>query len=143
SPLPITPVQASIAQIGKLKAADPGVDITSRDIGSCNNPTFVAGHPERNYLAEIAPQPDPCDQAGQGPCTDSKVVLVLPNTGPGGGSSSSSAGQGPGAGSTAGSTGKSAAGSAATAKGTTAKGLATGQAATGPGGAAPAAGARD
>ncbi len=118
SPLPINLVQASIDQIGKLKAADPGVDITSRDIASCNNPTFVAGHPERNYLAEIAPQPDPCDQAGQGPCTDSKVVLVLPNTGPGGGSSSSSAGQG----STAGSTGKSAGGGAGTAKGTTAKG---------------------
>ena len=139
SPLPINLVQASIDQIGKLKAADPGVDITSRDIGSCNNPTFVAGHPERNYLAEIAPQPDPCDQAGQGPCTNSKVVLVLPNTGPGGGSSSASAGQGPAAGLTAGSTGKSA-GGVATAKGTTAKGSAAGKATTGPGGTAQAAG---
>ncbi|MEA2500929.1 MAG: phosphate transport system substrate-binding protein [Actinomycetota bacterium] len=141
SPLPINLVQASIDQIGKLKAADPGVDITSRDIASCNNPTFVAGHPERNYLAEIAPQPDPCDQAGQGPCTDSKVVLVLPNTGPGGGgSSSSSAGQGPTAGSAAGSTGSSAGGAAGTAKGATARGSAAGKATAGPGGSSQAAG---
>jgi hypothetical protein len=141
SPLPINLVQASIDQIGKLKASDPGVDVTSRDIASCNNPTFVAGHPERNYLAEIAPQPDPCDQAGQGPCTDSKVVLVLPNTGPGGGgSSSSSAGQGPTAGSAAGSTGSSAGGAAGTAKGATARGSAAGKATAGPGGSSQAAG---
>ena len=98
---------------------------------------------EINDLDEIAPQPDPCDQAGQGPCTDSKVVLVLPNTGPGGGNSSSSAGQGPGAGSTAGSTGKSAGGSAATDKGTTAKGSATGKATSGPGGNVASAKARN
>jgi phosphate transport system substrate-binding protein len=140
SPLPINLVQASIDQIGKLKAADPGVDISSRDVASCNNPTFVAGHPERNYLAEIAPQPEPCDQAGQGPCTDSKVVLVLPNTGPGGGNSSASAGQGSSAASTAGSTGKSG-GPAATAKGTTARGATgNGRATTGPGASALAAG---
>lgn len=141
SPLPINLVQASIDQIAKLKAADPGVDISSRDVASCNNPTFVAGHPEINYLAQIAPQPDPCDQAGQGPCTDSKVVLVLPNTGPGGGSSSASASHGLSAGSTAGSTGKSTAGPAATAKGATARGTTgNGRATSGPGASASAAG---
>jgi phosphate ABC transporter phosphate-binding protein len=145
SPLPINLVQASIDQIGKLKAADPGVDITSRDVASCNNPTFVAGHPERNYLAEIAPLPDPCDQSGQGPCTDTKVVLVLPGTGPGGGSggSSSSAGQGPTAGASGGATAKGSTGPTsgpATAKGSTSKGQA-GQAKTGSAGNSLAAGA--
>jgi phosphate ABC transporter phosphate-binding protein len=144
SPLPINLVQASIDQIGKLKAADPGVDITSRDVASCNNPTFVAGHPERNYLAEIAPLPDPCDQSGQGPCTDTKVVLVLPGTGPGGGGSTSSAGQGPAAGasagvSTKGSTGSSASAGPGTAKGSTTKSLA-GQAKAGSAGGSVGAG---
>ena len=51
------------------KTADPGVDLTQRDVTTCNNPTFVAGHPTSNYLAEIAPLPPACDKAGAGPCT--------------------------------------------------------------------------
>jgi phosphate ABC transporter phosphate-binding protein len=144
SPLPINLVQDSIDQIGKLKAADPGVDIASRDVASCNNPTFIAGHPERNYLAEIAPQPDPCDQSGQGPCTDTRTVLVIPGTPGSGGGSTSGGGQGSASGGSAsgGSGGSASAGSSgSTARGTTgatngkatAKGSTTGK---GPGGSA-------
>jgi len=69
SPLPINLVEASFAQTNLLKAADPGVDLTARDVTTCHNPTFVAGQPTRNYLAEIAPQPASCDRVGAGPCT--------------------------------------------------------------------------
>jgi ABC-type phosphate transport system substrate-binding protein len=68
SPLPINLVQASFQQIAKLHTADSGVDLTNRDVSTCNNPTFVAGQPTRNYLAEIAPQPLLCAKDGQGPC---------------------------------------------------------------------------
>jgi phosphate transport system substrate-binding protein len=68
SPLPINLVQASFQQIAKLHTADAGVDLTNRDVSTCNNPTFVAGQPTRNYLAEIAPQPLSCAKDGQGPC---------------------------------------------------------------------------
>ena len=67
SPLPLNLVQAGFEQLAKLKAADPTVDLTDRDVTSCNNPTF-AGEPSRNQLAEIAPQPAACDKAGEGPC---------------------------------------------------------------------------
>ncbi len=69
SPLPLNLVQASFEQTNKLQAADPKVNLTSRNVSTCHNPTFVAGQPNRNYLAEIAPQPAACDQAGQGPCS--------------------------------------------------------------------------
>jgi ABC-type phosphate transport system substrate-binding protein len=68
SPLPINLVQASFEQTNKLKAADPKLDLTSRNVSTCNNPTFVAGHPEINHLAQIAPLPPACDKAGSGPC---------------------------------------------------------------------------
>lgn len=69
SPLPRNLVQASFDQIGKLKRADPRVDITKRDVTTCNNPTFDPRNPNRNYLAEIAPRPPSCDQKDQLPCT--------------------------------------------------------------------------
>jgi len=69
SPLPINLAQASFDQVGKLKEADSAVDLDKRDIKNCGNPTFVAGQPSRNYLAEIAPQPQPCDRDGAGPCS--------------------------------------------------------------------------
>jgi phosphate transport system substrate-binding protein len=95
SPLPINLVQASFDQTNLLKAADPGVDITKRDVTTCQNPTFVAGHPEVNRLAQIAPIPPSCDKQGQGPCgTD--------NTGTGGPGGSGGAGGNSGAGSNAG-----------------------------------------
>jgi phosphate transport system substrate-binding protein len=69
SPLPINLVTAGFSQIAKLRNADANVDLSQRDVSTCNNPTFVAGQPTRNYLAEIAPQPISCDKDGQGPCT--------------------------------------------------------------------------
>ena len=68
SPLPLNLVQASFAQLDQLATADPGVDLTNRDVTRCNNPTFVAGDLKRNKLAEIAPQPASCDKQGEGPC---------------------------------------------------------------------------
>src|SRR5450631_31502 len=79
SPLPINLVQASFDQVNKLKVADPAVDITRRDVSTCSNPTFVAGQPTRNYLAEIAPLPPPCDKVGAGPCTGALNYAILGN----------------------------------------------------------------
>ncbi|MEN3310130.1 MAG: phosphate transport system substrate-binding protein [Micromonosporaceae bacterium] len=102
SPLPLILVQRGFDQVQKLKSADPGVDIQRRDVSTCNNPTFVAGHPEQNYLAQIAPVPPACDQAGQGPCSSGGST--------GGGSSGGGSGSGSGSGSGAG-TGSGAGGS--------------------------------
>lgn len=82
SPLPINLVQASFDQVAKLKQADPNVDLTKRDVTTCHNPTFVAGQPKRNYLAEIAPLPPSCDRIGAGPCTaDAGIVNGNPTKG--------------------------------------------------------------
>lgn len=68
SPLPLNLVQAGFEQIGKLKTADPAVDLANRDVKSCNNPTFDGKNLSKNKLAEIAPQPAACDKQGEGPC---------------------------------------------------------------------------
>jgi phosphate transport system substrate-binding protein len=68
SPLPLNLVQAGFDQIAKLKAADPAVDLTDRDVRSCNNPTFDGKNLSKNKLAQIAPQPAACDKVGAGPC---------------------------------------------------------------------------
>jgi phosphate transport system substrate-binding protein len=68
SSLPLNLVTASFQQIGKLKQADPKLDLTTQNPANCNNPTFDKAHPNRNHLAEIAPQPAACDRAGAGPC---------------------------------------------------------------------------
>ena len=81
SPLPVNLAQASFDQINKLKAADSSVDLTKRDISNCGNPTFVAGQPKRNYLAEIAPQPAACDKNGAGPCTTTTTYNANPSKG--------------------------------------------------------------
>lgn len=81
SPLPINLAQAAFEQVNKLKTADPNVDITKRDISTCGNPTFVEGQPNRNYLAEIAPQPAACDRSGAGPCTETVAVNGNPQGG--------------------------------------------------------------
>jgi hypothetical protein len=79
SPLPVNLVEAGFGQIEKLKAADPAIDLNERNITTCANPTFVEGHPNTNYLAEIAPLPPACDRTGAGPC----AAGVTPNgTGP-------------------------------------------------------------
>jgi len=79
SPLPINLVQASFDQTNKLKAADSGVELDRRDATTCKNPTFVAGEPSRNYLAEIAPAPADCDKAGAGPCAAGTSEAVTEN----------------------------------------------------------------
>jgi ABC-type phosphate transport system substrate-binding protein len=68
SPLPVNLVEAGFGQIAKLQAADPGVDLSNRDISTCGNPTFVASDPSENYLAQIAPMPLACDKIGAEPC---------------------------------------------------------------------------
>jgi phosphate transport system substrate-binding protein len=51
SPLPVNLVEAGFGQIQKLQQADPNVDLTNLNINTCNNPTFVPGQPNTNYLA--------------------------------------------------------------------------------------------
>jgi ABC-type phosphate transport system substrate-binding protein len=68
SSLPINLVQAGFGQLAKLKQADPAVDLTDRDVTTCNNPTFDKADPARNLLAEKALFPVPCSRAGSGPC---------------------------------------------------------------------------
>jgi phosphate transport system substrate-binding protein len=68
SPLPLNLVQAGFQQIAKLKQADPNVNLTNRDVTTCNNPTFVKGNLSENHLAQIAPMPAACDKQGAGPC---------------------------------------------------------------------------
>ncbi len=111
SPLPVNLVEAGFGQIAKLQQADPGVDLTERNVDTCNNPTFVLGQPDENYLAQIAPLPPACDHTGAGPCADG----ITPN---GIGSTPTSSGTYPGV------TATSAAGgsSAGTTAGSTAKG---------------------
>ena len=86
SPLPLNLVQAGFEQLGKLGAADPGVELQNRDATRCNNPTFVAGDLSRNRLAEIAPQPQACDKTGAGPCLGAGQDLDGGGGGGGGGS---------------------------------------------------------
>ncbi len=121
SPLPVNLVEAGFGQINKLQQADPGVDLTAENINTCNNPTFVLGQPNTNYLATIAPLPPACDKLGAGPC----AAGVTPN---GIGATPTSSGSYPGSASS----GKAAAGAAAAA-GTAG---ATGAGASGAGGAA-------
>jgi len=68
SPLPLNLVQAGFEQLGKLKVADPAIDIKNRDVRSCNNPTFNGRDLGTNRLAQVAPAPATCDKVGQGPC---------------------------------------------------------------------------
>ena len=67
SPLPLNLVTAGFSQIAQLKKADPAVDLTDRDVTTCNNPTFDGKNPNKNLLAEIAPPPAACDEDGRGP----------------------------------------------------------------------------
>jgi phosphate transport system substrate-binding protein len=71
SPLPINLVEASFQQTNLLHKADKNVQLSNENVTTCHNPTFVAGHPDENYLAKIAPEPPLCDKVGQGPCNGS------------------------------------------------------------------------
>ena len=68
SPLPVNLVSAGFQQIAELKKADPKVNLTNRDVKSCNNPTFDGKNPSKNVLAEKAPFPPACDKATSAPC---------------------------------------------------------------------------
>lgn len=68
SPLPLNLVQAGFQQLAKLGKADKNVDLSNRDVRSCNNPTFDGKNLGNNKLAQIAPQPAACDKVGAGPC---------------------------------------------------------------------------
>ncbi len=109
SPLPVNLVQAAFGQIQQLQTAAPTIDLTNLNILTCDNPTFVLGQPNENYLAQIAPMPPACDAAGAGPC----AAGVTPN---GIGSTPTSSGSYPG---TSGETAAGSAGSSATSGGTT------------------------
>jgi phosphate transport system substrate-binding protein len=119
SPLPVNLVEAGFGQLQKLQTADPAVDLASMNILTCNNPTFVLGQPNTNYLATIAPMPPACDKQGAGPCAAGVtpngigITVYVSGTYPG---STSSSGAGPGAKSGA------ATGGAATSAGSTAAG---------------------
>jgi hypothetical protein len=69
SPLPINLVEASFQQMNLLHTADSKVVLGNENVTTCNNPTFIAGKPTVNHLAQIAPQPPACDKQGAGPCT--------------------------------------------------------------------------
>jgi ABC-type phosphate transport system substrate-binding protein len=141
SPLPVNLVEAGFGQIAKIQQADPGVDLTSENINTCNNPTFVLGQPNTNYLATIAPLPPSCDQIGTGPCaagvtpngigTTPTSSGTYPGTAAGSGGSAGASG---GAGSASGS--RSGGGAAGATSGAAAGGTAGGAVATGPAGAA-------
>jgi ABC-type phosphate transport system substrate-binding protein len=97
SALPLNLVQASFDQIGKLKAADPGVDLTARNVTTCNNPTFVPGDLTRNRLAEIAPAIPACDNVNSDPCVgagNNGTSGIPTNSGSGSGGGSSTSGSG-------------------------------------------------
>lgn len=107
SPLPLNLVQAGFSQIAKLKTADSDVDLTDRDVTSCNNPTFDGKNLSHNVLAEKAPQPASCDKLGEGPCgtatgtnqpsTDDPDASGGDGTGGGDGGGNTGAGSGAGA----------------------------------------------
>jgi len=92
SPLPVNLVEAGFGQIQKLKSADSGVDLQRLNIMTCANPTFVLGHPDANYLAQIAPQPRACDKNGAGPCATGASSGTGSSTGGHSGGSSSGSG---------------------------------------------------
>jgi phosphate transport system substrate-binding protein len=80
SPLPINLAQSSFAQMNKLHTADKNVVIANLNIATqCHNPTFWAGHPNGNFLAQIAKEPPTCDKAGQGPCPPSVAIGAIGN----------------------------------------------------------------
>ncbi|HTW21044.1 MAG TPA: substrate-binding domain-containing protein [Mycobacteriales bacterium] len=132
SPLPVNLVEAGFGQIDKLKKADPAVDLTERNVRTCDNPTFVEGHPSKNYLAKIAPLPPSCDKIGAGPCaagvtpngigktpTTSGTYPGTKSSGNGGGDSQPGSGGGKGGGSSSGAKGGSTTGGTQPTTGTT------------------------
>ena len=110
SPLPINLVQAGFNQIKKI----PGAVVQNIVISSCNNPTFSTSGV--NTLVASAPNPAPCDKAGNTQCGDDGVTAIP--VGAAGGSSGGSGG-GSSGGSGGGSGGESGGGNAGTNGGAT------------------------
>jgi phosphate transport system substrate-binding protein len=129
SSLPVNLVEAAFGQIQQLQQADPSLDLTNLNISTCNNPTFVAGQPNTNYLAQIAPFPPACDKEGAGPC----AAGVTPNGLGGNPNASGGYGGGPAA-----STADAAGGGGGTGATTTAGGSSSGGSGAGAGGTASA-----
>jgi phosphate transport system substrate-binding protein len=75
SPLPLNLVQSAFGQVAKI----PGSPTTSTDIKKCGNPTFDGKNLNRNLLAEVAPQPLPCDKDGAGPAVNGVCVNAPAN----------------------------------------------------------------
>jgi phosphate transport system substrate-binding protein len=121
SALPINLVEAGFTQIDKIKSAAPQVNISQQNVSTCHNPTFIAGQPNRNYLAQIAPYPPSCDKAGQGPCIgvlDANANGGRGSTGAnGGGTTPTSSGSGPTTGATSPNSARSTGGASPGAKG--------------------------
>jgi phosphate transport system substrate-binding protein len=76
APLPLNLVKAGFTQIDRLGAADPLVDLTELTVSTCGNPTFIDDYPNRDHLGSIAPEPPPCEKAGQGPCGVETLALL-------------------------------------------------------------------
>ena len=54
---------------------------TNRNVSTCNNPTFIKGKPNQNYLAQIAPNPPACAKACNAPCqNDEDAVIANPTS---------------------------------------------------------------
>ena len=122
SPLPFNLVQGSFARIKQLHSADAGVDVSSEQPQSCNNPTFDSQNLSKNLLAEIAPQPASCDKQGTGPCTGAgntgqanPIGRTVPTSG---GGTTSGGGSTSGGGTSSGGTRASTGGAGATGGGT-------------------------
>ena len=98
SPLPVNLVQAGFEQISKLTAF--GATMKDRNVGTCDNPTFVKGQPSKNYLAQIAPQPPACSKVGQDPCLNDEDAVLENPTSDGRAPRASSTGSGSGGGAT-------------------------------------------
>ena len=100
SPLPLNLVKGAFGQLEKLGpdaegGAVSGVHVKnpSANLAACDNPTFVKGDLGANHLAQIAPQPLPCQKATAEPCGDSTVP---PGTGNGNGNGNGNNGHGNG-----------------------------------------------
>ncbi len=65
SPLPVNLVEAAFGQIQQLQTADPGVSLQNLNIDTCDNPTFVLGNPNANYLARDRTVPPGLRQGGR------------------------------------------------------------------------------
>jgi len=90
SPLPINLVKAGLAQVKRI----PGAAAENIDIKNCNNPTFSSDG--SNTLADNAPFPPACDQAGPLQCGTNKEGSGGGGSGSGSGSGGSGSGSGSG-----------------------------------------------